>query len=327
MTAISVQNLNKEYRYSRSRRGFLPALAGILSPDIVRIAAVEGVSFEIARGERVAIIGPNGAGKSTTLKMLCGILEPTSGEARVLGHTPWRERKALAYRIGVVFGQRSQLWAELPARDSFALLRRIYDQDSRTFRARLARLVERFGLAGFLDQPVQRLSLGQRMRCEITASLLHGPDLLFLDEPTIGLDVTAKAAIRDFITEEARETGLTVVLTSHDTRDIELVCERVIVVNQGRIMVDQPTGELRRRFLGRKLITLQSQAPRLDLSMPGVTVRPSEAHTTVLEVDSAVVRVEQVIAAALALGGIEDVTVEDPPMEEVVHEIYAAISR
>lgn len=326
MSAISVKTLSKAYRYSRSRRGFLPSLAGVFSPDIVEVAAVAGVSFEIARGERVAIIGPNGAGKSTTLKMLCGVLEPTSGEAAVLGHVPWRERRALAYRIGVVFGQRSQLWAELPARESFGLLRRIYDQDRRPFEDRLSRLVERFGLAPFLDQPVQRLSLGQRMRCEITASLLHGPDLLFLDEPTIGLDVTAKAAIRDFITEEARDTGLTVVLTSHDTRDIELVCERVIVINQGRIMVDQPTGELRRRFLARKLITLQSQAPSLALDMAGVSRRPSEPHTTVLEVDTAVVRVEQVIAAALALGGIEDVTIEDPPMEEVVHEIYAAIA-
>ncbi len=326
MSAITVQSLSKEYRYSRARRGLLPGLAGVFLPDIVRIDAVDQVSFEIARGERVAIIGPNGAGKSTTLKMLCGVLEPTSGAASVLGHTPWRERKALAYRIGVVFGQRSQLWAELPARESFALLRRIYDQDARTFARRLERLVERFALGAFLDQPVQRLSLGQRMRCEITASLLHGPDLLFLDEPTIGLDVTAKAAIRDFIREEAREAGLTVVLTSHDTRDIELVCERVIVINQGRIMVDQPTGELRRRFLGRKLITLQSQAPSLSLDLPGVTRRPSEPHTTILEVDTAVVRVEHVIAQALALGGIEDVTIEDPPMEEVVHEIYAAIS-
>ncbi|HZZ36037.1 MAG TPA: ATP-binding cassette domain-containing protein [Caulobacteraceae bacterium] len=327
MSVIAVRALSKEYRYSRARKGVVANLAGVFNPDIVSLRAVDAIGFEVRQSERVAIIGPNGAGKSTTLKMLCGILEPTSGEAEVLGHVPWRERRALAYRIGVVFGQRSQLWAELPARDSFALLRRIYDQDRRLFAGRLDRLVERFGLSGFLDQPVQRLSLGQRMRCEITASLLHGPELLFLDEPTIGLDVTAKAAIRDFIREEARESGLTVVLTSHDTRDIELVCERVIVINHGRIMVDQPTGELRRRFLGRKLITLQSQAPHLILDLPGVTRRPSEPHTTILEVDTAVVRVEQVIAGALALGGIEDVTIEDPPMEEVVHEIYAAISR
>ena len=161
------------------------------------------------------------------------------------------------------------------------------------------------------------------MRCEIVASLLHGPSLLFLDEPTIGLDITAKAAIRDFIREQADVEKQTVLLTSHDTRDIELVCDRVIVINRGKIVVDQPTAELRRRFLGRKLVTIQSVAIRLDVDLPGVTRRPSADHTTVLDVDTSLVRVEQVIAAALALGGVEDITIEDPPMEEVVHEIYA----
>ena len=252
---ITVQDLSKQYRYARRR----PGLFGALAPEFKTIDALAGVSFEIAAGERVAIIGPDGAGKSTTLKMLSGVLEPSGGRARVFGLVPWRERRALAYRDRrVVFGQRSQLWSELPARESFALLRRIYDQDERVFAARLAGLVERFALADLLDQPVQRMSLGQRMRCEITASLAHGPELLFLDEPTIGLDITAKAAIRDFITERARDHGLTVVLTSHDTRDIELVCERVIVINQGRIVVDQPTDKLRRQFLARKRVILRS---------------------------------------------------------------------
>jgi len=255
--------------------------------------------------------------------MLSGVLEPSGGAARVFGLVPWLERRALAYRIGVVFGQRSQLWGELPARDSFALLRRIYDQDEPAFSARLGRLVEQFGLGDLLDQPVQRMSLGQRMRCEITASLLHAPQLLFLDEPTIGLDITAKAAIRDFITDHARDEGQTVVLTSHDTRDIELVCDRVIVINQGRIVVDQPTDQLRRQFLARKRVILQSLAPTIAIDLPGVTALPSAPHTTVLEVDTGKVRVEQVIAAALAGGGIEDITIEDPPMEEVVREIYA----
>jgi ABC-2 type transport system ATP-binding protein len=204
------------------------------------------------------------------------------------------------------------------------LLRRIYDQDADIFARRLGELTERFGLADILNLPVRRLSLGQRMRCEITASLLHGPRLLFLDEPTIGLDITAKAAIRDFIREQSREAGLTVLLTSHDTRDIELVCERVIVFNAGRIVVDQPVVELRRRFLGRKVITIRSAAPNVAVDLPGVTRRASEAHTTVLEVDTARVRVEQVIAIALSQGGIDDVAIEDPPMEEVIHEIYAA---
>ena len=325
--AITVKELRKAYRFSKRRRGAFGALAGLFHPDIVELEAVASISFEIAAGERVAIIGPNGAGKSTTLKMLSGVLEPSGGDATVLGFTPWRERRRLAYEIGVVFGQRSQLWTELPVRDSFALLRRIYDQDEATFGRRRDALVERFGVGGLLDQPVGRLSLGQRMRCEIVAALLHGPRLLFLDEPTIGLDVTAKAQVRDFIREQSLSEGQTVVLTSHDTRDIELVCERVIVINAGRIVLDQPTDQLRRRFIARKLITLQSQAPALALDLPGVTRRPSEPHTTILEIDTRKMRVDAVIAAALALGGIEDVTVEDPPMEEVVHEIYAALDR
>lgn len=325
MSVISVRALTKQYRYTRRRRGFAGALKGVFAPDIATVRAVAGISFEIGEQERVAIIGPNGAGKSTTLKMLSGILEPSAGEAEVLGFVPWRERRQLAYKIGVVFGQRSQLWPELPARDSFALLKRIYDQDDKSFAERRDRLVARFGLGGLLDQPVQRLSLGQRMRCEIAASLLHGPKLLFLDEPTIGLDITAKAAIRDFIRDHAREEGQTVVLTSHDTRDIELVCDRVIVINEGRIVVDQPTGELRRRFLASKLVTLQSQAPSVAIAMDGVVRRPSEAHTSVFEVDTRVARVDKVIEAALAQGGIEDITIEDPPMEEVVRAIYASV--
>jgi ABC-2 type transport system ATP-binding protein len=322
--AVIVQSLRKDFRYSRRRSGVLGALAGALFPDHQTIQAVGGVSFEIAAGERVAIIGPNGAGKSTTLKMLSGILEPTSGAASVLGLTPWQQRKALAYRIGVVFGQRSQLWGELPARESFALLARIYDQAGPEADRRRAGLIERFELGPLLAQPVNRLSLGQRMRCEIAASLLHGPSLLFLDEPTIGLDITAKAAIRDFITDNARDSGQTVVLTSHDTRDIELVCERVIVINQGRIVVDQPTDQLRRRFLAHKLVTLHAPSRVVEIDLPGVTRRPSEPHLAVFEIDTRKVRVEQALAAALEGGGIEDITIEDPPMEEVVREIYLA---
>ena len=321
---ITVRDLRKRYRSARSPAGRFGRRPVEAASQSETLEALGGVDFDVAAGERVAIIGPNGAGKSTTLKILCGVLEPTAGTAQVLGLTPWRERRALAYRIGVVFGQRSQLWAELPARDSFALLRRIYDQDAAAHARRLADLVERFGLGGLLDQPVQRMSLGQRMRCEIVASLLHAPSLLFLDEPTIGLDITAKAAIRDFITEQARASEQTVLLTSHDTRDIELVCDRVIVINRGRIIVDQPTDQLRSQFLARKRVILRSLAPSLTIALPGVTIVPSEPHSTILEIDTAAVRVEQVIAAALALGGIEDITIEDPPMEEVIREIYDA---
>jgi ABC-2 type transport system ATP-binding protein len=319
---ITVRKLRKRYRYARSG-----GLRAAFFPDYRTIDALDGISFDIAAGERVAIIGPNGAGKSTTLKILTGILEPSEGSALVLGLTPWHDRMQLAHRIGVVFGQRSQLWTELPVRQSFSLLRHIYAQEKPAFAARLGSLVERFALAPLLDQPVNRLSLGQRMRCELVASLLHAPSLLFLDEPTIGLDITAKAAMRDLIKQQAHDEKQTVLLTSHDTRDIELVCDRVIVINAGRIVVDQPTEELRRRFLGRKLVTIRSVAAVIALDLPGVTRRAAEPHQTLFEVDTGELHVEKLIEAALAIGGIEDISIEDPPMEEVIHEIYAHAAR
>ncbi len=319
---ITVRNLRKRYRYARSS-----GLRAAVFPDYRTIDALDDLNFDVAAGERVAIIGPNGAGKSTTLKILTGILEPSEGSAAVQGLTPWRDRRALAHRIGVVFGQRSQLWSELPVRQSFVLLRRIYGLEQAAFSARLGGLVERFALAPLLEQPVNRLSLGQRMRCELVASLLHGPSLLFLDEPTIGLDITAKAAMRDLIKDQAQDAGQTVLLTSHDTRDIELVCDRVIVINAGRIVVDQSTSELRRRFLGRKLVTIRSVAAAIALELPGVTRRSAEPHETLFEVDTVKLHVERLIEAALAVGGIEDITIEDPPMEEVIHAIYASAAR
>ena len=319
---ITVRNLRKSYRYTKSS-GLLAAVF----PGYQTINALDDLSFDVAAGERVAIIGPNGAGKSTTLKILTGILEPSEGTASVLGLTPWRDRIALAHRIGVVFGQHSQLWSELPVRESFALLRHIYGLDSKVFAARLDRMVERFALAPLLGQPVNRLSLGQRMRCELVASLLHGPSVLFLDEPTIGLDITAKAAMRDLIKDQAHDEGQTVLLTSHDTRDIELVSDRVIVINAGRIVVDQSTSELRRRFLGRKLVTIRSVAAEIMLDLPGVTRRSAEPHQSQFEVDTRTLHVERLIEAALAVGGIEDITIEDPPMEEVIHDIYASAAR
>lgn len=319
---IRIEKLAKKFSY-RTARSLTQRLRGQGSETRI-VEAVADISFTVQPGERVAIIGPNGAGKSTTLKMLTGVLEPSSGAADVLGFTPWRDRRRLAYRIGVVFGQRSQLWSELPARDSFALLRHIYDLDQPRFDRSLASIVERFGIGDLLDRPVGRMSLGQRMRCEIAASLLHEPELLFLDEPTIGLDVTAKAAMRDFIRDSARDSGQTVLLTSHDTQDIELVCNRVIVINAGRIVVDQPTDQLRRLYLARKRLTVLSATPRAAPDMPGIVQLESEPHRLVLDVDTGVARMEHVIAAVLAGGGVEDISIEDPPMEEVIREIYAA---
>jgi ABC-2 type transport system ATP-binding protein len=220
--------------------------------------AVDRVGFTIAPGERVALIGPNGAGKSTTLKMLTGLLYPSSGTARVAGFVPWTERRRLAYEIGIVFGQRSQLWYHLKVRDSFELLGKIYGLAAPLYRARTCELADVLRIEALLDEPVRTLSLGQRMRCEIAAALLHAPKILFLDEPTIGLDVTAKALLREHLKRLAEAEDTVILLTSHDTGDIEQICARVILVNNGRVLVDKSLDDLRSAFPHEKRITIEN---------------------------------------------------------------------
>jgi ABC-2 type transport system ATP-binding protein len=286
------------------------------------------VSFSVARGERVALVGENGAGKSTTIKCLTGILHPTGGEARVLGLVPGKDRRRLAYRIGTVFGQRTQLWQHLPAGDTFDLLRRVYDQDAATHRRRRDELVDAFGVGALLARPVRSLSLGERMRMELVASLLHAPEVLFLDEPTIGLDVSAKAVVRDLVRDRSERDGLTLLLTSHDTGDMERVCERAVVLHRGRVLLDRPVRELRRGHIRRKVVTLSTVEPSIRLApLPGVREVSTEPHRTVLEVDTAATPVEAVVQAALAAGRLADLAVEDPPMEEIVRDVYAAANR
>jgi ABC-2 type transport system ATP-binding protein len=270
----------------------------------------------------VAFVGPNGAGKSTTIKMLSGILHPTRGRASVAGFVPWTERRRLAYRIGTVFGQRSQLWYHLPAADTFELLARVYDQEPAAFGRRRDALVDAFGIAENLDKPVRELSLGQRMRCEIVASLLHAPEIVFLDEPTIGLDVSAKATIRDVVRELSERDGCTVLLTSHDTGDMERVCDRVIVIHHGRVLLDQGIDTLRQRFIRRKLVTLLTAEATISLDLPGVKVVGARPHRTELEVDLDRTPVEAVVSAAIRSTTLRDLTVADPPMDEVVQAIY-----
>jgi ABC-2 type transport system ATP-binding protein len=249
--AIEVQELRKTFRARQPRGpGIRARLADVVVPRSRDVHAVEGISFRIAAGERVAFIGPNGAGKSTTLKILAGILHPTSGDVTVAGLVPWRDRHELGFAIGTVFGQRSQLWYQLAPRDTLELLARVYELPRPVWRARLDALVHAFELEPLLDRPVRQLSLGERMRCEIAASLLHAPRVLFLDEPTIGLDVTAKATIRELLSRRSREEGTTLLLTSHDSGDIEQVCDRVVIINRGRIVLDATVAELKRRHEG-----------------------------------------------------------------------------
>ena len=222
---VEIRDLKKNFILTRWRG---------LRRNVVEVTAVDGISVDVPAGQSVAFIGPNGAGKSTTIKMLTGILHPTSGDVRVLGFTPWRERRKLAYHIGAVFGQRSQLWYHLPPTDTFELLARIYSLDRADFVRTRDVLIDRFALGSFLQTPVRKLSLGQRMRAEVTASLLHRPKVLFLDEPTIGLDVIARQELRDLIREWNREEGVTIFLTSHDAGDIEHVAERVLLLTADR---------------------------------------------------------------------------------------------
>jgi viologen exporter family transport system ATP-binding protein len=253
--AVELDRLSKSFRVRRARR---PGIGGrvrdLLRPQTESVAAVDGLSFSIAPGERVAFIGPNGAGKSTTLKVLAGILRPDAGEVRVLGFVPSDERRRLAFHIGTVFGQRSQLWYQLPPRDTFELLGRVYEIDRRQHRRRIEMLTALFELDALVETPVRHLSLGERMRCEIAASLLHSPRLLFLDEPTIGLDVSAKAVIRDLLRTESERERVTLLLTSHDTGDIERVCTRVIVINHGRLLWDGPVAALRSAVIGSRAL-------------------------------------------------------------------------
>jgi len=322
--SIEVEDLRKVFRVRERPPGLAGTLRYLVRPPTRDVVAVDGISFRIEPGERVAFVGPNGAGKSTTIKVLSGILHPTAGAARVLGMVPWQERARLAYRIGTVFGQRTQLWYHLPARDTFALLARIYDQDEAVHRRRLAELVDAFDVGRLLDTPVRQLSLGERMRCDLVASLVHAPQVLFLDEPTIGLDVTAKAIIRDLIRDASVRDGNTVLLTSHDTGDMERVCDRVLVIHQGRLLLDRPIADLRRTYIRRKVVTLLTAEERIAIALPGVEVKEEAPHRAVLEVDVAQTPIEAVVQAALKASRLRDLTVEDPPMEEIVQAIYAS---
>lgn len=302
---IEVKELSKQYQV-KTRDPARGAISNFFSPVVKHIVAVDAVSFSVERGETVAFIGPNGAGKSTTIKMLTGILHPTSGTASVLGLSPQENRIEMVKRIGAVFGQRSQLAYNLPLTDTFALLARVYEIPPIKARAQAARLIEVFDLAAFVDHPVRQLSLGQRMRAEVAASLLHEPEIVFLDEPSIGLDVVAKRALRENLVQANKEYGTTIFLTSHDAGDVESVCARTIVVNHGSLVFDGATNDLKRQYLKRKVVTIVHA---------GGTER--------VEIDTEKTAIADVLSKVLREYAVEDIAVEGPPLEEVIREIYS----
>ncbi|MCL2006569.1 MAG: ATP-binding cassette domain-containing protein [Treponema sp.] len=255
-TMITLENINKTFRVAKRRAGFGNAVKALFSRDYDYIHALNDVSFAINSGEMVGYIGPNGAGKSTTIKIMCGILTPDSGLCDIDGRNPWKQRIAHVREIGVVFGQRSQLWWDTPVIDSFELIRDIYKVDEKGYKKNLDDLTELLDLGELLKTPTRNLSLGQRMRCEIAASLLHGPKTLFLDEPTIGLDAVSKIAVRQFIKTLNAERGTTVILTTHDMQDIEALTERILLIGRGRILLDGSFAELKERFSKTKTVEL-----------------------------------------------------------------------
>ena len=286
------------------------------------VRAVDGVSFSIEAGEMLGYVGPNGAGKSTTVKMLTGILVPSSGRIRVLGLEPSRQRVELARRIGVVFGQRTQLWWDLPLRDSFELLRYIYRIDEAQYLANLDEFTHLLDLGPFLSTPVRQLSLGQRMRGDLAAALLHDPEILLLDEPTIGLDVVAKASIREFLAERNQEYGTTVLLTTHDMDDIERLCRRMLIIDHGRVIYDGDLDTVRRRFGGESVLVVDLVEPGPPISVDGATVQKVDGPRQWLTFRRDQQTAADLIAKVAAKVSIRDLALEDPAIEDVVRRIY-----
>jgi len=324
--AIRVEELTKVYRTRLKTPGLTGAVRDAFAPRHRELTAVDGVGFEVGQGEIMGFIGPNGAGKSTTIKMLSGILTPTSGRISVLGMDPIRDRKRMLYKIGTVFGQKSQLWIHLPPLETFRLLGAVYDIDDRTLRDRIDGLARAFAMGDIMETPVRKLSLGQRMKCEIAASLLHRPPVLFLDEPTIGLDVVVRKGIRDLVSEMNRKEGTTVILTSHDTADIEKLCSRVIVINHGRVVFADTVKNLKYNYLNRKVISLKTEE-KVDLDVPGLEVVKARDYTAKVEVDTSRFPLDKTIDALIDRNSVLDINVSDVPLEEVIAEIYRRTGR
>jgi ABC-2 type transport system ATP-binding protein len=335
MAMIEAEGLTKTFRVARRRPGLLGGLRSVVDPELRTVHAVADLALRVERGEMIGLIGPNGAGKSTTIKMLTGILAPSGGRMRVAGFDPQRQRRELAARIGVVFGQRSQLWWDLPLLDSLRLLRHLYRVPAARHEANLARLRALLALDEFLATPVRQLSLGQRMRGDLAAALLHDPELLYLDEPTIGLDVVAKARIRDFLSRINAERGVTVVLTTHDMDDIEALCPRMVIVDHGRKLYDGAVAGIRERFAAERTLVAvleDAEAARLPRDgegqivlgeLPlGVRQVAAEAPRVALRFGREALPAHELVAWLGARHRLRDVTFEEPQIEDVIRRVY-----
>jgi ABC-2 type transport system ATP-binding protein len=317
-SAVRLRDVHKSFRVYRRGKGAL----GRVRRERTTVSAVDGVSFEIDRAEMVGYVGPNGAGKSTTVKMLTGILVPSSGEIRVLGLEPTRQRVDLTKQIGVVFGQRTQLWWDLPLRDSFELLRHIYRIPPDRYRKNLATFSDVLELQPFQSTPVRQLSLGQRMRGDLAAALLHDPEILFLDEPTIGLDVIAKVRIREFLLSINAERGTTVLLTTHDMDDIEQLCRRMLVIDHGHVIYDGDLETIRARFGGDSVLVVDLAEPAPPIDVDGAVVERVDGPRQWLRFRRDRISAAKLVADVAARAELKDLAISDPDIEDVVRRIY-----
>jgi ABC-2 type transport system ATP-binding protein len=325
---ISVRDLSKNFRSFHRREGLWGGVVNLFRREYRTVEAVSKISFEIEPGEMVGYIGPNGAGKSTTIKMLTGILVPSSGELLSNGFVPWRERTAYVRTIGVVFGQRTQLWWDIAVIESLKLLRRIYDVSQRDFDERIETFDQILGLRDYLNTPVRKLSLGERMRCDLAAALLHNPPLLFLDEPTIGLDVVAKDHIRHFLRAINQRYRTTVLLTTHDLDDIEELCRRIMIIDHGRLLYDGPLALLKQKLLRTKQVKFalrdKEQLPQLAaIEREGLKLERVDELTWRISFDRTRVSTADLIRQILGTVEIRDLLIEDEPIEELIKRIYA----
>lgn len=319
---VEAIELRKVFRVAKDRPGVLGALRGLFSREGREIRAVDGISFSIGRGEFVGYLGPNGAGKSTTIKMLAGILHPTSGEVRVDGLSPQRSRKEVVRRLGVVFGQRTQAWWDLPVRDTLELLAAMYGVKPAEYRATLKRFDELLEIGAILDVPVRKLSLGQRMRADLVAAWLHRPPVVFLDEPTIGLDAVAKRRIREFLRQVNRQEGTTILLTTHDMDDIEELCSRVMVINHGRLVYDGDVEGMRRAVGAPSRMRVEFAAPPQGPLVGPWTAAAQAGPAVTVAFDRSRCTAAEVIAALSRYGQIRDIYMEEPDIEQVIERLY-----
>ena len=317
---IKASHLSKGFVVNRRKSGLKQAAKSLFQRERTFIQALDDVSFTIPDGQVVGYIGPNGAGKSTTVKILSGILTPDSGSCLINGRTPWKQRREHVAEIGVVFGQRSQLWWDVPVGDSFDLLRDIYRVPESRYRKNAAELTQRLQLEALLRTPARQLSLGQRMRCEIAASLLHDPKVLFLDEPTIGLDAVSKLAVRDFIRDINRERGVTVILTTHDMQDIEALAQRILLIGKGRLLLDGTLEQLRQQY-GRGSVTVSYSGGEAD-SLSGLEITEQEPGRLTVATDGTREDTARVIAQLTGVLTITDISVKGPDPEELVVSLY-----